>query len=92
MLADVLTLFLIAGGIIIAAIAIHGLRTDRWWLYWLMAIIGGLWAALYVFVLVADPANYNSARFAATYIRPLIVLSVYMLAWLLWLVVRYVRR
>ena len=73
--ASLMVYAIIVVSLFVAAFAWLNFLRTRWWVYLAFALTWAAWFCLSVFVAVADPANYNSAWFAATFIRPLNLIS-----------------
>lgn len=91
-IANVLTV----ANIILASVVVYSsLRTwaiTRWFVDLIFGLAYLGWVALYVWVLFADPANYDPAWFGATFIRPLNTLTFGLVAATIWYRWRHVRR
>jgi hypothetical protein len=82
--ADVLTVTNIILSVTVVIFAVANYRRTAWFLYAVFALIFSGWTAVYVFVLLADPAQSQNTVFASTIIRPLNVATFGIIALTLW--------
>ena len=82
--ADVLTVTNIILSVTVVIFAVINYRRTAWFMYGLFALAFIGWSALYIFVLLADPANFNSVWFSTSIIRPLNLFTFGLVALVMW--------
>ena len=59
-------------------------RRTRWFLYGIFAAVWLAWVALYVFVLMSSPIDYDTVWFGASIVRPMNVTTFGLVLLVMW--------